>query len=657
MRRLANSLILSLLASFAYAQNWSPEQCLRLKNVVAIDVSPDGKKVAYSVREALMTDETSEYIQHLYLANADGSETLRLTKGTKSNSSPKFSPDGRKIAFLSNRDGKTNLYVLPLGGGEAEKLTDAKTGVSAFAWAPNGESIALLMTDAPSDAEEKDKKGKNDWYYMDENYKQSRLYTVSLSQLDDKQKPKITQLSKEYRNVNDFSWAPDGKKIVYSHSVSAKAGDANYSDISMIDLASNAVSVVANTPANEGSPKFSPDGSAIAYASSENPNNWAGRDFVKVFSVADGKTTELNATPDDQVSLLGWLPDGKTVLVSEANRTLTAVYALSVDKKPNVEITKGQTDFITNVSLNQNGTYLGMVMQNPSRLPEGFITKTAAFAPQKITNIQAEHASKPLPKTEVVRWKGANGMEIEGLLTYPMGFEEGKKYPLLLNIHGGPAGVFNQVATAANSGSYPIAAFAEKGYMVLRPNPRGSSGYGVKFRQANERDWGGADYQDLMLGVDYVLSKGSADANRLGVMGWSYGGFMSSWVIGHTDRFKAASIGAPVVDLIAQDLTDDIPGFLTSYMRSEPWQDPDIYRKLSPINYIGNAKTPSMIQHCEGDQRVPFSQGVEIYNALKRKGVPVRMLALPRQAHGPVEPKMVLKVMQSNLEWMDKYLK
>lgn len=657
MRRLVNFLIISLLVSSAYAQNWSPEQCLRLKNVVAIDVSPDGKKVAYSVREALMTDESSEYIQHLYLANADGSETLRLTKGTKSNSSPKFSPDGRRIAFLSNRDGKTNLYVLPLGGGEAEKLTDAKTGVSAFAWAPNGESIALLMTDAPSDAEEKDKKGKNDWYYMDENYKQSRLYTVSLSQLDDKQKPKITQLSKEYRNVNDFSWAPDGKKIVYSHSVSAKAGDANYSDISMIDLASNAVSVVANTPANESNPKFSPDGSVIAYASSENPNNWAGRDFVKVFSVADGKTTELNATPDDQVSLLGWLPDGKTVLVSEANRTLTAVYALSVDKKPNVEITKGQTDFIVNVSLNQNGTYLGMVMQNPSRLPEGFITKTAAFAPQKITNIQAEYASKLLPKTEVVRWKGANGMEIEGLLTYPMGFEEGKKYPLLLNIHGGPAGVFNQVATAANSGSYPIAAFAEKGYMVLRPNPRGSSGYGVKFRQANERDWGGADYQDLMLGVDYVLSKGSADANRLGVMGWSYGGFMSSWVIGHTDRFKVASIGAPVVDLIAQDLTDDIPGFLTSYMRSEPWQDPDIYRKLSPINYIGNAKTPSMIQHCEGDQRVPFSQGLEIYNALKRKGVPVRMLALPRQAHGPVEPKMVLKVMQSNLEWMDKHLK
>ena len=657
MRRLVNFLIISLLVSSAYAQNWSPEQCLRLKNVVAIDVSPDGKKVAYSVREALMTDESSEYIQHLYLANADGSETLRLTKGTKSNSSPKFSPDGRRIAFLSNRDGKTNLYVLPLGGGEAEKLTDAKTGVSAFAWAPNGESIALLMADAPSDAEEKDKKGKNDWYYMDENYKQSRLYTVSLSQLDDKQKPKITQLSKEYRNVNDFSWSPDGKKIVYSHSVSAKAGDANYSDISMIDLASNAVSVVANTPANESSPKFSPDGSVIAYASSENPNNWAGRDFVKVFSVADGKTTELNATPDDQVSLLGWLPDGKTVLVSEANRTLTAVYALSVDKKPNVEITKGQTDFIVNVSLNQNGTYLGMVMQNPSRLPEGFITKTAAFAPQKITNIQAEYASKPLPKTEVVRWKGANGMEIEGLLTYPMGFEEGKKYPLLLNIHGGPAGVFNQVATAANSGSYPIAAFAEKGYMVLRPNPRGSSGYGVKFRQANERDWGGADYQDLMLGVDYVLSKGSADANRLGIMGWSYGGFMSSWVIGHTDRFKAASIGAPVVDLIAQDLTDDIPGFLTSYMRSEPWQDPDIYRKLSPINYIGNAKTPSMIQHCEGDQRVPFSQGLEIYNALKRKGVPVRMLALPRQAHGPVEPKMVLKVMQSNLEWMDKHLK
>lgn len=638
------------------AQHWSPEQCLRLKNVAAVEVSPDGRKVVYSVREALLNDESSEYIQHLYLANADGTETTRLTKGTKSNSNPRFSPDGKKIAFLSNRDGKTNLYVLPLSGGEAEKLTDAKTSVSNFAWAPNGESIAFVMSDAPTEAEEKDKKGKNDWYFMDENYKQNRLYTVSLSQLDDKQKPKITQLTKEYRNVNDFSWAPDSKKIVYAHSVSSKVGDVSYSDIAIVELATGAVSVVANTPANESSPKFGLDGTLIAFVSSENPNSWSGRDFVKVFSIAGNKTIELNATPDDQVTLLGWQPDGQAVIVSEANRTLTALYALYVDKKTNLELTKGLSDFISNVSLSYNGAYVGFVMQNPSRLPEAYIAKSTQFIPQKISNLQAEHASKPLPKTEVVRWKGANGTEIEGLLTYPVGYQEGQKYPLILNIHGGPAGVFNQTATAANSGTYPIAAFAEKGYLVLRPNPRGSSGYGVKFRQANHRDWGGADYQDLMLGVDFVLSKGIADPNRLGVMGWSYGGFMSSWIIGHTDRFKVASIGAPVVDLIAQDLTDDIPGFLTSYMQAEPWQDPDIYRKLSPINYIANAKTPSMIQHCEGDQRVPFGQGLAIYNALKRKGVPVRMLALPRQAHGPVEPKMVLKAMQSNLEWMDKYL-
>jgi dipeptidyl aminopeptidase/acylaminoacyl peptidase len=656
MKTLRITSILSFFVQIAFAQNWSPEQCIKMKNIASIDVSSDGKKVVYTVREALMNDESSEYIQQIYIANSDGSDAIKLTKGTKNNTNPKFSPDSKKIAFTSNRDGKTNLYVLSLAGGEAEKMTEAKSGVGSFAWSPNGETIAYLMSDAPTDAEEKDKKGKNDWYYMDENQKYSRIYTVSLSQLDDKQKPKTTQITKDNRNVNDFSWSPDGKRIAYSHSITSKVGDAAYSDISVVDLSNGNVSAIANSPANEASPKFSFDGNFIAFMSSENPNSWSGRDFVKVYSFTDSKTTELNATPDDQIGLLGWSEDSKMVYVSEANKTLNAVYALSLDKKPNIEITKGQTDFLAGFALNQNASYLSFILQNPTKLGEGYISKTSQFSPQKITNIQAEHANKPLPKTELVKWKGANGQEIEGLLTYPINYQDGQKYPLILNIHGGPAGVFAQNCTASNSGSYPLAAFAERGYFILRPNPRGSSGYGVKFRQANERDWGGADYQDLMLGVDYALSKGNIDANRLGVMGWSYGGFMSSWIIGHTDRFKVASIGAPVVDLVAQNLTDDIAGFLPSYMRAEPWQDTAIYEKLSPINYIGNAKTPSMIQHCEGDIRVPIHGGIMIYNALKRKGVPTRMLALPRQGHGPVEPKMVLKISQSNIEWMDKFL-
>ncbi|MEI6430876.1 MAG: prolyl oligopeptidase family serine peptidase, partial [bacterium] len=208
----------------------------------------------------------------------------------------------------------------------------------------------------------------------------------------------------------------------------------------------------------------------------------------------------------------------------------------------------------------------------------------------------------------------------------------------------------------AMPGIYSAALFAAQGIAVLRPNPRGSTGYGSKFRHANLKDWGGDDYLDLMAGVVFAVTKGIADKDRLGVMGWSYGGFMTSWIITHTQRFKAASIGAPVTNLVSFNGTADIPSFLPSYFGAEFWDDPDIYATHSPISFVKDVSTPALIQHCEGDIRVPISQGLEFYNALRRQNVPVRMLRIPRQTHGPTEPRMYVKIMASNLEWFQKYL-
>ena len=312
---------------------------------------------------------------------------------------------------------------------------------------------------------------------------------------------------------------------------------------------------------------------------------------------------------------------------------------------------------LTGATLNSKGTYWGFILQNPAMPGEAYVSTTASYSPVKITNIYADIVTRPIPKTEVIRWKSFDGKEIEGILTYPLNYEPGKKYPLILNVHGGPAGVFTQTFIAANQGSYPIAALAEKGIFVLRPNPRGSTGYGLDFRTANMRDWGGGDYKDLMAGVDHVIKAGYADPERLGVMGWSYGGFMSSWIVGHTTRFKAASIGAPVVNLISQDGTSDIAEFLHSYNKKYFWEDFDVYTLQSPLRYVGNVATPVMLQHGEADDRVPVSQSKEFYLALKRRNIPARLLVLPRQPHGPTEPKMVLKVMQTNVEWFEQYLK
>ena len=645
---------------FAYSliaqKNWTPEQCLKIKNITAVVPSPDASKILYTVREAIMTDDRSEYINQVWLCNSDGSNSIQLTKGDKNSSNPKWSPDGKWIAFTSSRELKTNLYILPVGGGEAEKVTDVKSAVGNYDWSSDGTMIAYTMLDAADSKEEKNKKAKDDAYFMDEELKQNRLFVLWLHKKDTAGKYVQKKITNENYNVNAFDWSPDGKTIAYSHGKSPEVNDNVYSNISLIDIESGSIKSIASTGAGETNPLFSPDGKLIAYYSTADPVDWSGARHARIYSLADGKNWRLKATPDENGGLLGWTGDGKNVVWTEANRTLSAGYLLSAVGKSISEWSKGNKDLIGVVTLNATGTQLGFVMQNPSQLPEAYTSSVSNFSPVKVTTINSAYASKALPKTEVIKWKSKDGREIEGLLTYPINYKAGEKVPFILNIHGGPAGVFAQACVAANTGAYPIAAMAEAGYAVLRPNPRGSTGYGTEFRTANRNDWGGKDFEDIMTGVDHVIKMGVADENKMGVMGWSYGGFMSSWVVGHSDRFKVASIGAPVVDLSHQNLTDDIEGFLPSYFESNPWDDWSKYDKHSPIRFVQNVKTPVMLQHGEADLRVPFSNSVMFYNALRRRNVPVRLLALPRQPHGPTEPRMVLKAMQTNMEWFDKYI-
>ncbi len=649
--------ILFITAHSSAQTNWSPEQLLRLKNISSTVVSPDGTKVLYTIREAIMTDDRSEYINNVWMCHADGSNHIQLTRGDKNSSNPAWSPDGKWVSFTSSREGKTNLYLLPVGSGEAEKITDVKTGVGNYKWSNNGHMIAFTMSDAATDKEEKNKKAKNDWYYMDEDIKQNRLYVLWLHQKDTSGKRIQKLLTKDNYNVTAFSWSTDDKQIVFSHGKSPEANEGNYQDIAMIDVNSATVKPILNTAGNESNPVFSPDGSSFAFQFSPAPVDWPGPDYIVVYKIADGKTQQLKSTTNEAAGIVGWTADSKNVIVFDANKTLNSIYVLSADGSSITEWNKDETAFLTTPTINSSNTHLSFQLQSPSQFPQAYSSSISNYASVKLTNVNAEAMNKPLPKTELIRWKGADGREIEGLLTYPLNYKAGTKVPLILNVHGGPAGVFTQNCVAVNAGTYPIAAFAEMGYAVLRPNPRGSSGYGAAFRMANRADWGGKDYIDLMNGVDHVIKIGIADENKTGIMGWSYGGFMSSWTVGHTNRFKAASIGAPVVDLSHQNLTDDIEGFLPSYFKTQPWENWALYDAHSPLRFVQNVTTPVLLQHCEGDLRVPISNGIMFYNALRRRSVPVRMLALPRQGHGPVEPRINMQVMQSNLEWFGKYIK
>jgi dipeptidyl aminopeptidase/acylaminoacyl peptidase len=414
------------------------------------------------------------------------------------------------------------------------------------------------------------------------------------------------------------------------------------------------VSVLANTPAAESNPLYSPDGNSIAVLASDNPPRWAQSGLIQIFPANGGQSKSMVGSFDGQPGLAGWSADSKRLYLNEPKGTGTQVYVLDIAANRIDEI-KTTTAVYSGVALNRNGTMFGFVRQTSDTPADVFVASVSDFNPVQISWANAGMKMPALGRTEVIRWNSKDGKEIEGLLTYPVGYQSGQRVPLILNVHGGPAGVFAQTFIGGR-GVYPLATFASRGYAILRPNPRGSSGYGTEFRRANLKDWGGGDYQDLMTGVDKVIEMGVADPDRLGVMGWSYGGYMTSWIVTQTQRFKAASAGAPVTNLMSFNGTADIPSFIPDYFGGQHWEVMELYQKHSPIFHVKAVTTPTMIQQGDADVRVPISQGYEFYNALKVKGVATRMLVLPRQPHGPTEPKMQLAAMKANLEWFEKYL-
>ncbi|HKG61568.1 MAG TPA: S9 family peptidase [Pyrinomonadaceae bacterium] len=646
--------LLVLFTATATGQTWDPDMHLKLKAVGIPRVSPDGKRAVYTVNEAVMTADKSEFVTQIWLANITTKQNTQLTFGEKSSTNPKWSPDGNWIAFTSNRkDNRNQLYLLSMNGGEAEPLTDGKSAVANFAWSPDGRSIALTMTDPKTEEEEKNDKGKNDFRWIDENVKLARLYLLTI-QKDANGKREPRKLTTANYHVEDFDWSNDGSRIAFGHVKSPMANDWPTSDVSIIEVASGKITVLANSPAAETSPLYSPDGNSIAVLASDNPPRWAQAGVIQIFSANGGQPKTLVGSFDAQPGIAGWSSDSKRIYFAEAKGTGTQIYVLDVAANRIDEI-KTTPAVIGGLNLNRTGTTFGFVRQTSDTPADAFIASAADFNAVQITTVNAGFKMPPVGRTEVITWKSKDGKQIEGLLTYPAGYQAGQKVPLILNIHGGPAGVFQQTFLGGR-GVYPLATFASRGYAILRPNPRGSSGYGAEFRRANLKDWGFGDYEDLMTGVDRVIEMGVADPQRLGVMGWSYGGFMTSWVVTQTSRFKAASAGAPVTNLMSFNGTADIPGFVPDYFGGQFWEAMDVYQKHSPMFNVKNVVTPTMIQHGEADIRVPISQGYEFYNALKVKGVPARMLVLPRQPHGPNEPKMQLAAMKANLEWFEKYI-
>jgi dipeptidyl aminopeptidase/acylaminoacyl peptidase len=392
-------------------------------------------------------------------------------------------------------------------------------------------------------------------------------------------------------------------------------------------------------------------------------------DIYKV-AATGGELIELPKTPDRSANIVSWAQDGTYLFISEYYKTSQALIALpasNTSKLPKgdyLAYSDSKLPILTSIkgsagafSVSKSGNRFSYTFEDVNTPKEVFTAGLRGEGPKKISSINANFNPPALGKTEVISWKSKDGLPIEGLLTYPVGFEQGKKYPIILQIHGGPAGVFSQTYTGAPS-IYMTQYFAQKGFIMLRPNPRGSTGYGKEFRYANVRDWGFGDYEDLITGVDHVLAMGIADSKNQFVMGWSYGGYMTSWIVTQTNRFNAASMGAGLPNLISMVTTTDIPDYLVAHAGGkEFWEEYEEYEKHSAIYQIKNATTPTQVIHGANDLRVPLAQGQEFYNALKRKGVDTEMIVYPRTPHGPTEPKLLMDVSPRIMTWFEKYMK
>ncbi len=646
-------LVVVLFLSGAVFGQWTPQLSMKVKTVTAAVPSNDGTLAVWTETHPVMDGEKSETLTQVYLAHTDGTSRMQLTRGEKSSNAPSFSPDSKWVFFASDRSGKRNLYRIPVDGGEAEMLTTWTGTMGAYSVSPNGKWIAFTGREPDTDIE-RARREKRDFRVIDENPANQSLW-IFPAEADAAGKRAVKKAAAGPYHIGQFDWSPDSRRISYETRPTPDADDARKSDIFEVDLETGNIRPIAVSSATESEPRYSPDGRYLAFVRTAQSARRMDGSRVVLLTLSDLKVRELPVTPDQSPILSAWAHDGSRIYFTEGLRTRNALYAMPVDGPPVVTYAPSRGAFGPGLTFNRAGTHAGLTLQTPDQPVEAYIMQVSSMKPVRVSAANVDLPKQALGETRVIQWKSKDGKDVEGLLTLPVNYDKAKRYPLILNIHGGPAGAFTETFIGA-SGLYPIASFAARGWAVLRANPRGSTNYGLPFRAANLDDWGGGDYQDLMLGVDHVIGMGVADPNKLAVMGWSYGGYMTNWVVTQTSRFKCAATGAGLSDLISMWGTNDIPSTLDDYFEGPWFEQPEGYIRMSPLAHIKNAVTPHLILHGQADIRVPTTQGYEMYTALKRKGVPTEMVTYPRTPHGPQEPKFVLDIMQRHIDWVAKYI-
>ncbi len=650
-------LSLCLLAAPLYAQAGARvptiDSLLSLKSVGGPRLAPDGQRVAFLVTNTDWAQDA--FVSQLWIHDLRTSVSSQLTRHEAGVSQVQWSPDGKWLTFLSSRvESRPQLFAMAVDGGEPVRLTNAPGGVAGYAWRPDGAMIAFSSSPAAATRKSRDTT-LGGFEVVRRDYTMQGLYTIDVAtalaapQAGTLRTPAVARFS-----VASFEWSPDGSRIAFSATTVPDLIAGNTADIHLLTLADNSVKPLVTQVGADNDPHWSPDGRQLVFSSAmgEVKENFFRNSRLAVVSAEGGAVRAITSQFDEQPGFVDWGSRG--VYFSGLQKTASQLFVVDPTSGAITRVSGPDGGIYSGFSLSRDQATVAFTVATSTALPELAVSPLASFAPRVVTSMSAQIRDWKLGTREVVRWKSRDGAEIEGILIKPRDFDPTKKYPLLCVIHGGPTGVDRPVLPDARY--YPVDEWVNRGAVVLKVNYRGSAGYGERFRALNYRNLGVGDAWDVISGVDALVAKGFVDPARVASMGWSQGGYISAFLTTSSTRFVATSVGAGISDWRTYYYNTDITPFTVNYLGADPVADPAIYARTSPIDYVKNAKTPTLIQHGELDRRVPIANAYQLRQALEDRSVPVEMIVYKGYGHGITKPKSQRAVMQHNLGWFNHYI-
>ncbi|MCA0402243.1 MAG: S9 family peptidase [Proteobacteria bacterium] len=677
MKQISNVI---LLASLLFMSSIQADNALfSFKRIGQVAPSPNGKQVAIVTYEFKNTALGKEWLYSLYLKDQSG---LRVLANAKKITSISWSPDGNQITYLSEGKKSQSIWSYQLNHHKKDMLFEFTSDIESFKWSPNGKMIAFMSHDLKPESKILQP------IDVSKQYTNMRLYVVSLENQTNIKAEALTPSTisiSQFFVYPGFDWSQDSRVIALAYQPQSGAQYSLQNKIGFIDLKTHKLrNIPYSTTHNSSQPAYSPDGKWVAFQANPSdaevekqfprikPNQpykgLLAQNFSQRICVANVATLEthcLAKTPDEFPSIVGWNTDSDHVFVLEPYKSIGyEIYSLSLNPaNPSVNIShlNGFINPLT-ISLNHSNTLFGFGYETVNQAPQAFITNTASFNLQQITEFKNLYSS-PIGDTKTLHWKSNDGTEIEGLLVTPQNYKSDKKYPLYLAIHGGPTSAWAKryLGGCDEYGEMIdpttcLGNLLEQGFIIFQPNPRGSTGYGQKFRLANFADFGGGDFQDIMSGLDFLTQNGTADNAHLAIGGWSFGGYMTAWIISQTNRFKAAVEGDGNTNFISFSGTSDIPDYYIEYLGNPFWENDLLYKQRAPISFVNKITTPLLIIGGENDSRVPITQGYELYTALKKLNRPVKMLLLPKQGHLPTDTNLISAIINDIDVWLKQAL-